>query len=296
MDLNGLISTIISSTAALVAIIGGFLVSRVISLSSEKNSIVRRLREINNDLKSKKELLNTIEIDLLEDDIDSFINEYSKEIIIENKPFDELLEYDKSYNLTVEQLKPYIVELLSIRDEIINLMDDAESLPEEFNDFIRINGFNINDRIEWYELVYQTLYDEIMKSSYSSYGPLGIKVPTPPNLIPARLNLVEQQIHRDKIKEFQRLQNEIEVLKVRKDEQEKILNDYAKPNGLWGGFFVLIYSCVVGIAYPSTLLPYPKDVYNDELTKCFLLVLFFSQLIVLFLYLGIAMYRLTKNK
>lgn len=147
MDLNGLISTIISSTAALVAIIGGFLVSRVISLSSEKNSIVRRLREINNDLKSKKELLNTIEIDLLEDDIDSFINEYSKEIIIENKPFDELLEYDKSYNLTVEQLKPYIVELLSIRDEIINLMDDAESLPEEFNDFIRINGFNINDRI-----------------------------------------------------------------------------------------------------------------------------------------------------
>jgi hypothetical protein len=296
LDLNGLISTIISSTAALVAIIGGFLVSRVISLSSEKNSIVRRLREINNDLKSKKELLNTIEIDLLEDDIDSFINEYSKEIIIENKPFDELLEYDKSYNLTVEQLKPYIVELLSIRDEIINLMDDAESLPEEFNDFIRINGFNINDRIEWYELVYQTLYDEIMKSSYSSYGPLGIKVPTPPNLIPARLNLVEQQIHRDKIKEFQRLQNEIEVLKVRKDEQEKILNDYAKPNGLWGGFFVLIYSCVVGIAYPSTLLPYPKDVYNDELTKCFLLVLFFSQLIVLFLYLGIAMYRLTKNK
>jgi hypothetical protein len=296
LDLNGLISTIISSTAALVAIIGGFLVSRVISLSSEKNSIVRRLREINNDLKSKKELLNTIEIDLLEDDIDSFINEYSKEIIIENKPFDELLEYDKSYNLTVEQLKPYIVELLSIRDEIINLMDDAESLPEEFNDFIRINGFNINDRIEWYELVYQTLYDEIMKSSYSSYGPLGIKVPTPPNLIPARLNLVEQQIHRDKIKEFQRLQNEIEVLKVRKDEQEKILNDYAKPNGLWGGFFVLIYSCVVGIAYPSTLLPYPKDVYNDELTQCFLLVLFFSQLIVLFLYLGIAMYRLTKNK
>lgn len=57
MDLNGLISTIISSTAALVAIIGGFLVSRVISLSSEKNSIVRRLREINNDLKSKKRVV-----------------------------------------------------------------------------------------------------------------------------------------------------------------------------------------------------------------------------------------------
>ncbi|WP_263406693.1 hypothetical protein [Niallia endozanthoxylica] len=39
MDLNSLITTIISSSAALVAIIGGFLVSRVIALSSEQTGI-----------------------------------------------------------------------------------------------------------------------------------------------------------------------------------------------------------------------------------------------------------------
>lgn len=61
MDLNILISTIITATAALVAIIGGFLVSRVITMASEKQSIERRLKEIDNDLKIKKEMLDNIE-------------------------------------------------------------------------------------------------------------------------------------------------------------------------------------------------------------------------------------------
>ena len=78
IDLNILISTIISATAALVAIIGGFLVSRVITLSSEKNSIVRRLKEINNELSNKQEILDRVELILLEDDVDDFIHNHAK--------------------------------------------------------------------------------------------------------------------------------------------------------------------------------------------------------------------------
>ncbi|AZV41401.1 hypothetical protein BAOM_0789 [Peribacillus asahii] len=44
------------------------------------------------------------------------------------------------------------------------------------------------------------------------------------------------------------------------------------------------------------LLPYPADTYNDSLTKTFLLILFFSQLVALFVYLGFAMYKLTNDK
>ena len=56
MDLNGLISTIISSTAALVAIIGGFLVSRVITLSGEKSGILKKIKEIDKELDIKNSL------------------------------------------------------------------------------------------------------------------------------------------------------------------------------------------------------------------------------------------------
>src|SRR5699024_3830435 len=57
MNLEVLISTIVTSTAALIAIIGGFLVSRVITLSSEQNGINRKLRELNNEINAKKNLL-----------------------------------------------------------------------------------------------------------------------------------------------------------------------------------------------------------------------------------------------
>lgn len=76
MDLNILISSIITGTSALVAIIGGFLVSRVISLSSERSAIERRLREINNDISIKEEKYDRSVDLLLEEDADDFILEH----------------------------------------------------------------------------------------------------------------------------------------------------------------------------------------------------------------------------
>lgn len=83
--MDTLISTIISATSALVAIIGGLLVSRVITLASEKSSIVRRLREIDSEMTNKQDMLNKIELRLLEDDVDNFIKEYAEDILVEGK-------------------------------------------------------------------------------------------------------------------------------------------------------------------------------------------------------------------
>lgn len=49
MDLTGLITTIVTSIAALVAIIGGLLVSRVISLANDKQFYQRELDMLTND-------------------------------------------------------------------------------------------------------------------------------------------------------------------------------------------------------------------------------------------------------
>lgn len=68
MDLNPLITTIVTATAALTAIIGGFLISRVITLSSEQSSIRRRLREIKIDITAKEQLYIEAEKNLLEED------------------------------------------------------------------------------------------------------------------------------------------------------------------------------------------------------------------------------------
>jgi len=67
MDLNILISTIVTATAALVAIIGGFLVSRVITMASERKGI-ERIRELKNDLSAKRKMYDRAELVLLNED------------------------------------------------------------------------------------------------------------------------------------------------------------------------------------------------------------------------------------
>lgn len=73
VDLTSLISTIVTSVSALVAIIGGLLVSRVISLANDKHFIQWQVDELQLNIDHKKRILADIEFFLLEDDLDDFI-------------------------------------------------------------------------------------------------------------------------------------------------------------------------------------------------------------------------------
>jgi len=289
MDLNGLISTITTSTAALVAIIGGFLVSRVISLSSEQNGIKRRIREINNDLVANREMKDNAEKFLFEDDLNDFFTEENIKRMIEGKSLETIIEEDDYYYLTQEELEPYFKQMKEIVNEIFELNNSTDKYYEKFNEFMKdFTDFKYPDRMNWYEKVFDAI-NAIVEESQGPFAHIKFKPLVNPNYDP-------HMEYKDTKKERERLKSVIRSLELQKEEQMKILNDYGKPKWVWTGLFVLIYACIVGIIYPSTLLPYPKDIYDDVLTKWFLLGLFFSQLIALFVYLGFAMYKLTNDK
>lgn len=293
MDLNGLISTITTSTAALVAIIGGFLVSRVISLSSEQTGIKRRIREIDNDLLAKQELLRSVENYLLEDDAKDFLKE-NIEKILQKESLSLIVNEDKYNYRSEEEMKPYFDEMKIIIEELYSLFDHLDELDEEFDDFYIKNKQHLKDleKRDFYQIAYEGMMDWINSQS-QTHTPLGLasfNIRSVSNLPTANFE------YKDKKKERGRLIDDIRVLELQKEEQKKILGDYGKPRWVWGGLAVLIYACIVGIIYPSILLPYPANTYNDSLTKVFLLILFFSQLVGLFVYLGFAMYKLMNDK
>jgi hypothetical protein len=92
MDLNTLISNIVTSTAALVAIIGGFLISRVIiTLSSGKTGVKRKLNEVKNDVFAKEEMFKKIEQDILDEDAEDFIDYNYKDLLFNEKYFEEIV-------------------------------------------------------------------------------------------------------------------------------------------------------------------------------------------------------------
>lgn len=305
MDLNLLISTVITATAALIAIIGGFLISRVITLSSEQNGIRRRLCEINIDITAKEKLLSEVEEYLLEKDREEFIDDYYSELIFDEIPLEILLEsMGGTYRgRSATELEPAANELLQINTVLKSMFEAQEihystDLPEDFRDFVTIASEDLEGCRSWYEMLYDEYQYQLPKRPTTGYSGTFLSDFdfTPPRLHNQIEAQTEAQAYQQKIRDRDTYRNELSYLIQQRTEQTKILEDYGKPSGMWGGLIVLVYASIVGIGYPVTLLPYPPQTYNDEATRRLILLLFLSQLLALFLYLGISMHSLTKDE
>jgi hypothetical protein len=306
MDLNLLIATVVTATAALIAIIGGFLVSRVITLSSEQSGIRRRLREIKLDITAKEQLLSEVEENLLEEDRADFIGGYYTELIFDKIPLEVLLEsMEGSYRgRSTKDLEPAVDELLRINTDLTKMFTGrgikySTDLPREFWNFAAIASEDLEGRRSWYELLYDEYQYQLPKRPKT--GPPGFPILPDLDFTPPRFSnpiqaQTEAQAYQQKKRDHDTYRNELSYLRQQESEQKKILEDYGKPHGMWGGLTVLVYASIVGIGYPVTLLPYPLQTYNDEATRILILLLFLSQLLALFVYLGISMYSLTKDE
>lgn len=306
MDLNPLITTIVTATAALTAIIGGFLISRVITLSSEQSSIRRRLREIKIDITAKEQLYIEAEKNLLEEDREDFIYEHYEDLTINKTPLKVVLENQSGVfrGRSTEELSSVVDEITSIDSALKKLFEDrgirySDDLPDELDNFKTLAPEALEGRKSWYELLYDAYKYKLPKRPKSrspGLSPLADIEFIPPPSFHNIQTQSEAQAYQQKKRDRDTYKNEISYLKQQMLEQQKILEDFGKPHGMWSGLAVLVYASIVGIGYPITLLPYPKETYNDEGTRYLILLLFLSQLLVLFVYLGINMYLLTKDE
>ncbi|WP_155972794.1 hypothetical protein [Paenibacillus sp. Leaf72] len=288
IDLNGLISTIATAIAAIVAIVGGFLFSRLLTLSSEKNGFVRRIKELESDLLFRNKQSENISDWLLWEDAKDFIRENGKEIIFNDANFEEIINPHVSPYRTADEYRPYIQKLVEVKTDFFKFAEQLlhdEEYPEDFDDFYKIIKPAYLDRRYYYE----TIFDLFDNASSRSFPTMRISIPNISN-IPTNGNE-----YRAKILERDRLDGEIKNIEYQIAVQKKSLVTYGKPDGLWLGLLVIVYACIVGVIWPVTLLPYPQKVYNDMLTKWVLFGWFFSALLAIFVYLGWSTYRLIRK-
>lgn len=250
MNLDILISTIVTSTAALIAIIGGFLVSRVITLSSEQNGIKRKLRELSNEINAKKDSLIQVTEYIISEDAFDFISDNVEELSVDELPLSEIHKNDRYTALTLEQLEPYIEKYHLIFNEILMHMKEFELIPSDFDDFKKqlTTELSQKEKLDWYELAYDFIYESLPKKK--SNNPFHIDISSL-TTVQNKVRPINHYYH-NQIKIKEQLEKELVVLELQKIEQNKILMEYGKPSGVWSGLIVLIYSGIVGIAYPVT--------------------------------------------
>ena len=305
MNLTDLIVTIATSTAALVAIIGGFLISRVISLTSEQSSIARRLREGMNEYQARESLLTKLENELLNEDAEDFIEKYYIKLTFKGSSVNEIFKKQKFRGRTEEELESYIQNLKKVYEDLKKLTKNGQDTDLEFDAFYNLyfsyKEIEFPDKKQWYEKLYREMQDiksrERSTLEAASYGLYSIHEiddydPTEYLIDPDFFT----KNGSDTAKKVDHLKTEMGILRLQVVGQSKILQDFGKPEGVGVGLCVLIYASAVSIVWPTMLLPYNVGEYNDKLTKQVLLGLFYSHLVFLFGYLGFYIRYLLKNK
>lgn len=288
-----LISTIISSSAALVAIIGGFLVSRVITLSSEKSAIQKKVREVDNELITKNELLESAKHAVEEEDVDDFFYDHTEDIILNQKSIDNILTENPDIILSRDMLDTIAKRILAIVNHLEEkFIEGGEKYrpPDDFNEFVQKRGLNTDKNRDWIKHIYGILLRNYYPRQRDLADYLLVPVTTPFKQISS------QREYQEKVRKVEELKDNITVLCALKEAEMDILNSFGKISGLWSGLAVLIYACVVGIIIPSFFLPYPLEQCNDPALRMLFLLLFTSELFALFIYLGVSMRELTKEK
>ena len=125
-DLTSFLTTVASSSASIVAILGGFIASKLITINGERSSIIDRLTSIEKELSFKQTEIKSKQEESDKENALSFIEEHLEDLI-EEHPL--AIVYDTAENqcITINRLEPYWEKATNLFHEL------CEAYPEEAN-------------------------------------------------------------------------------------------------------------------------------------------------------------------
>lgn len=131
-DLTSLLTTIVSSSATLVAIVGGFIASKLIALNTERDELLERISEIEKEIDYKSKEVASARRELNEEDALDFIHDHVDDALL-RKSLDLVYEAEDRPILSKEELAPYWDRAVAVIENLLKVIED-ENFDDEFND------------------------------------------------------------------------------------------------------------------------------------------------------------------
>ena len=104
-DLTTLLSTIAATSASFVAILGGFIASKLISISSDRNGVIKRLQDIDEEISYRNAVLNNAREQNNQEDALYFILD-NIEALIDDNELERVYDEEKP-NIELYDLAPF---------------------------------------------------------------------------------------------------------------------------------------------------------------------------------------------
>lgn len=278
------LSTVAQSSAAIIAIIGGFIVTKLIQLSSSQAGLKNRLNELANLIILKEKEIVDLKKTIFEFDTQSF---FKKNIdrMIESKgklTLKEILQDDKT-DLKEDELRPCFNKInKAVTDSFILFdcsLDDLDVV--DFKDILKKNELYLSPEIE---NVYSKVYNYVKNRHDTLFGGMSTIIQnfTPPHIFQIetqRYNMLRADLDKD-------VQEKL-ILATEKDNLISQLKSIGKPRGLKLGLWVFAIFTFVGVWFPIMFLYLEIFKYNKIImllfTGCLIAILiYFTSYITIF--------------
>ncbi|GGS61329.1 hypothetical protein [Actinokineospora fastidiosa] len=310
---NDFLTAMAGSTAGMVAIVGGFLVSRFVGMESEQQT----LRRLVGDATARVELARAREEEAREShyrkEADELFNDHAVlEKIIRGES--DLAELIRVANIYVDAPDDYLATVLaSVKSEAGAALekirpyaqDSAKTLNQlrdesDWESFrvARLKDVTIRREAAW-EVVHKLLYKVAIakkKRAASRSGGFGFVDPIDiaiSGIEPAWIVARRARLRDERIGELQRAGQHLADLE---EERRRYVNQYyalGRPKAvLYSGLVVLLYYSIVGLALPIYYLSVGPDVFTPAVKS--LLWWFLSGLAAFAIYLIIVARRVTR--
>lgn len=287
-DLTTVLTTIAAASASIVAILGGFIASKLIAISSERSAALERLKQINEELafhiserdKFQAENDENDALDFIRDAIDDLYN---------GIPLETVYSKVDHPRIPMETLKPYWDRAVTLKEQFLDRLQKHYALTEDYIPqrlllTVKKDDFGYEVLLELgRELERRTLEAERARGKPSS--PLGFVLPDMSNLVMPSVP-VSGYSYRKNCDSIQEHKSAIALLNLQKKQCEEQISTLKKPRGMGLGLLIFALFTIFCIIIPLGCSPFSTDSYKAFIiAKSVFLGLFVIGLIAIFGYL-----------
>lgn len=265
MDSSALLATLSQSAAAMVAIIGGFLVSRLVVISSEREGLKRQLKAARERLKVHRadyepaheyrlnNSIATMEGWLREKLIDERVD--SKDL-----PIEDLVDVPRGSNL--EEMLPYARALRDRVDlayeRVVAKLTLSDNRSLELDNLVA-RGLNVDDQ-ELYEEVFASVRDELPAAQRRGLGYYPDYSINLGRITPGWSHEIDARRLDDSIREESNLRALVVAAENDVERLEHDLQSFARPVGVAPAVWILAGFSLLGIVLPLSAMAWGPNV------------------------------------
>lgn len=130
-DLTAVLTTIAAASASIVAILGGFIASKMIAISSERSAALDRLKQIDEELNFRVSERDKIQVENDEDDALDFIRDAVDDLYVGNSLENVYSAEDHPY-ISIEALKPYWDRAVTLKEKFREQVEKRDTLNDDY--------------------------------------------------------------------------------------------------------------------------------------------------------------------